>query len=169
MQMWKAVWTSVARANTSNWKEAETCRLTLERAKAEGRPEVCGCTFFYFTDNTTSYFAITKGASCIPALHEIAVDIKELEAELGCQLEPIHVPGTTIIIQTTDGLSRAVWGSALQNRPNQKVILSEIFAPVPLCPTIGEWARSEAHISPNVPYYLRRWETRWITRQLSID
>jgi hypothetical protein len=48
MQMWKAVWTSEARANTSNWKEAETLRLTLERAKFEGRVEIRGCTFFLF-------------------------------------------------------------------------------------------------------------------------
>jgi hypothetical protein len=161
MQMWKAVWTCEARANTSNWKEAETCRLTLERAKAEGRKEVRGCTFFYFTDNTTSYFAITKGASRIHSLHVIVTAIKELEAELGCRLEPIHVPGTTIIIQTTDGLSRGIWGSALQNRLNQEMILSEIFSPIPMCPTICEWACSVAHIPPTIPYHFRRWDVRW--------
>jgi hypothetical protein len=40
LQMWKAVWTETAQLNTSNWKEAETLRLTLEQAKASNRTEV---------------------------------------------------------------------------------------------------------------------------------
>jgi hypothetical protein len=84
-----------------------------------------------------------------------------LEAELGVHLEIIHVPGTTIIIQTTDGLSRGVWGTALQDRLSQTTILSEIFAPVPLCPTLCDWARSEASITPSIPWFLRRWDAPW--------
>jgi hypothetical protein len=60
--MWKAVWTTEARTHSSNWKEAETLRLTLERAKTSGRAGICGCTFFYFTDNTdniVTYYAVT--------------------------------------------------------------------------------------------------------------
>jgi hypothetical protein len=162
MQMWKAVWTTKARANSSNWKEAETLRLTLERAKASGRVEVRGCTFFYFTDNIVTYYAVSKGASRIPSLHEIVSACKELEAELGCCLETIHLPGTTIIIQTTDGLSRGVWGSALHNRISQTTILSEIFAPVPFCPTLGDWARNEAGIPPYVPWLHCRWDRPWV-------
>ena len=161
MHMWKAVWADRTRPNTSNWKEVETCRLTLENAKASGRREVRGCTFFYFTDNMFTYYGLASGASRIPSLHSVVEACKELEAELNCQLEPIHVPGTTIIIQTTDGLSRGVWASALHDRPNQKVILSDIFAPLPFSPAVGDWARQEAGISENVPWFHRRWDGQW--------
>jgi hypothetical protein len=145
--MWKAVWTDEARLNTSNWKEAETLRITLARAK--------GSTFFYFTDNIVTYFAVSKGASRVPSLHGIVAACKELEADLGCHLEPIHVPGTTIIIQITDGLSRGIWGSALHNRVRQKAILSEIFAPITMCPTLGDWACRQAGFPPSVPWFHR--------------
>jgi hypothetical protein len=123
--------------------------------------EVRGSTFFYFTDNIVTYYAVSKGASRIPYLHAIVEACKALEAELGCQLEPIHVPGTTIIIQTTDGLSRGIWGSPLHDRVSQKAILSEIFAPVPMCPTLGDRACRQADINPSIVWYHRRWEEPW--------
>jgi hypothetical protein len=162
MQMWKAVWTTSARLHSSNWKEAETMHLTLQRAKAEGRRDIKGCTFFYFTDNIVTYYAMAKGASRIPSLHAIVAACKELEAELGCHLEPIHVPGTTIILQTTDGLSRGVWGTALHDRLSQRVVLSEIFAPLPFETNVGDWARYQAGMSLNIPWTHRRWDRPWL-------
>jgi hypothetical protein len=82
LQMWKAVWSTQARLNMSNWKEAETLRLTLQRAKASGRSEIRGCTLFYFTDNVVSYYGVTAGASRIPSLHAVVEECKELEAVL---------------------------------------------------------------------------------------
>jgi hypothetical protein len=161
LQMWKAVWTTEARAHLSNWKEAETLRLTLERAKTSERAGICGCTLFYFTDNIVTYYAVTKGASCMPSLHAIVAACKEQEVELGCQLEPVHVPGTTIILQTTDRLSRGIWGSALHQRVSQRAILAEIFAPVPMCPTIGGWACRMAGVPAYIPRFYQRWETQW--------
>jgi hypothetical protein len=161
LQMWKAVWTTDARIHSSNWKEAETLRLTLSRAKDSGRTEVRGCTFFYFTDNIVTYYAVSKGASRIPSLHALVTACKELKASLGCCLEPIHVPGTTIIIQTTDGLSRGIWGSALHNRVSQQAILAGLFAPLPMCPTIGDWAGGQAGFPPDFPWFHRRWESNW--------
>jgi hypothetical protein len=161
LQMWKAVRTTSAHLNSSNWKEAETLRLTLARAKSSGRAEVRGCIFLYFTENIVTYFAVAKGASKIPSLHPIVAACKELEADLGCQLEPVHVPGTTIILQTTDSLSRGIWGSALHNRVSQKAILSEIFAPIAMCPTIGDWACRQAGYPPELPWFHRRWESQW--------
>jgi hypothetical protein len=151
LHMWKAVWTLNARQNSSNWKEAETLHLTLERAKMSRRIEIRGCTLFYFTDNIVTYFAIAKGASRIPSLHTIISACKELEAELGCVLEPVHVPGTVIILQITDGLSQGTWGSSLHSRVDQQAILPEISAPVPMCPTLGDWACRQVGLSPNIP------------------
>jgi hypothetical protein len=159
--MWKAVWTTDARQHSSNWKEAETLRLTLERAKTSRRVKIRGCTLFYFADDIVTYFAVAKGASRIRSLHKIVAACKELEAELGCVFEPIHVPGTTIILQTTDGLSQGIWGSSLHNRVDQQAILSEMFAPVPMCPTLGDWACRWADLNPNIPWFHQRWDRPW--------
>jgi hypothetical protein len=69
--------------------------------------------------------------------------------------------GTTIILQTTDGHSRGIWSSALHQRVSQRAILSEIFAPVPMCPTIGEWACRMAGLPVSIPWFHRRWDTQW--------
>jgi hypothetical protein len=159
--MWKAVWTTRARLHSSNWKEAETMHLTLQRAKASGRHEVRGWTFFYFTDNIVTYYAMAKGASRIPTLHVLVVACKELEAELGCHLAPVHVPGTTIILQTTDGLSRGVWCTALHEQVSQRSIQSAIFSPLPFGTDMGDWARNKAHLPVNTSWHYRRWDRPW--------
>jgi hypothetical protein len=161
LQMWKVVWSTQARVNSSNWKEAETLRLTLARAKLSGRVELEGCTLFYFTDNIVTYYGLSSGASRIPSLHTVVEECKELEADLNCHVETIHVPSTTIIIQMTDGLSRGVWSSALHNRVSQQVILAKIFAPLPFSPDVGDWARSQVGLSPYIPWTYCRWDAQW--------
>jgi hypothetical protein len=131
MERWKAVWdVPVMRMKrSSTWKEVSTLHLALQRAKAQ-HARVDGCTFFYFTDNIFTYFRVMKGASRAPGLQEVVEDIKNLEAELNCHLEVIHIPGTAIIIQSTDGLSRDICYSPLHEHPPQHVILHDIVAPL---------------------------------------
>jgi hypothetical protein len=125
-----------------------TLLATLERAKAEKR-DVDGVTFFYFTDSSTVYFAVSKGSLSSPSLHDMVLKIKQLEIELGCHLEVIHVPGTTIITEWTDGLSHGIWISSLHPRPTQARLLSEIFSPVVTCPDVQQWAMNKAGLDPN--------------------
>jgi hypothetical protein len=162
MERWKAVWdVPVMRMKrSSNWKEVATLRLTLQRAKAQ-KARVQGCTFFYFTDNIFTYFRVMKGASRSPGLQEVVEDIKLLEAELGCHLEVIHIPGTAIITQSTDGLSRGIWYSPLHEHPPQTIILHDIFAPLGFSDDVGDWARSQAGIPPSTEWHFRHWDAPW--------
>jgi hypothetical protein len=139
-EMWLGTWNPLVFPFSANWKEMSTLLATLERAKAQGRTDVRGITFFYFTDSMTVYCVVTKGSSTSPGLHSMVEKIKKLEIELGCHLEVVHVPGTTIITERTDGLSRGIWVSDLHPRPSQHQLLSEIFAPVPHCPQLHQWA-----------------------------
>jgi hypothetical protein len=91
-----------------------------------------------------------KGASRAPGLQEVVEDITLLEAELQCHLEVIHIPGTAIITQSTDGLSRGIWYSPLHQHPPQHVILHDIFAPLAFSSDVGDWARSEVGLPPLV-------------------
>jgi hypothetical protein len=63
---------------------------------------------FYFTDNEVTYKICKKGSSKTLSLHILVEQLKALELTLGCRLEFIHVSGTTMITQGTDGLSRGI-------------------------------------------------------------
>jgi hypothetical protein len=162
LERWKAVWEApvMHAMRSSNWKEVSTLRLTLQRAKSK-KARVCGCTFFYFTDNIFTYFRVMKGASRAPGLQEVVEDIKLLEAELRCHLEVIHIPGTAIITQSTDGLSRGIWYSPLHRHPPQHVILHDIFAPLSFSSDVGDWARSQAGLPPSVKWHFCHWDASW--------
>jgi hypothetical protein len=137
LEMWMGVWASHVFHFTSNWKELRTLLATLERAKHNHQEQIKGATFFYFTDNTVSYFIVSSGASTSPLLHRLIVDINTLELELDCQIEVVHVPSTAMIVQDTDGLSRGVWVTPLHDPVNQKSLLAEVFAPIPFNATLG--------------------------------
>jgi hypothetical protein len=61
---------------------------------------------FYFTNNKVTYNTCKKGSSKTLSLHLLVQQLKALELDLGCRLEVIHVPGTTMIIEGVYGLSR---------------------------------------------------------------
>jgi hypothetical protein len=96
---------------SSNKKELKTLVLTLENEYestiAKGIPSrVRDKTQFYFTNNTTTYYCVNNGSSGNPVLHVMVQPINYLELALGCHVEVVHVPGTTMIRQGIDGLSR---------------------------------------------------------------
>jgi hypothetical protein len=162
LERWKAVWDAPVMwmSRSSNWKEVSTLRLTLQRAKAQ-QAHVDGCTFFYFTDNIFTYYRVMKGASQSPGLQEVVKEIKLLEAELRCHLEVIHIPGTAIITQSTEGLSRGIWYSPLHEHPPQHVILHDILAPLGFSDDVGDWARSQAGLPSSGEWHFRHWDAPW--------
>jgi len=166
--MWMGTWNPVVTSYTSNWKELNTLVLTLEHEHQEmlrtGSSPVSGHTLFYFTDNTTTYHAVTKGSSTSPKLHSLIRDIKFLELKLNCHLEVVHVPGVTMIDQGTDGLSRGVWISPMhQTRPTES-LMAELFAPVSFSRGLWSWLRGtlfpellELDHWVNIP-----WDSPWV-------
>jgi hypothetical protein len=160
-EMWLGTWHPRLFHFSANWKEMRTLLATLERAKTQRRNDIQGTTFFYFTDSMTVYCAVTKGSSTSPGLHDMVERIKMLEIELGINLEVVHVPGTTIITERTDGLSRGIWVSVLNPRPSQAQLLSEIFSPVCSSPLLEAWALNEAGYGASTLYRHRRWDAPW--------
>ena len=92
---------------------------------------------FYFTDNMVSYYVVHSSSSRSPNLHALMLEIKDLEQELQCHLEVVHVPGTYLIMQGTDGLSRGVWMSPQRQFTG---INAAIFQAVPYSPSLHCWA-----------------------------
>jgi hypothetical protein len=166
MEMWMGVWDVSVRPYLSNWKELRTLKATLERALTTRTENITGATFFYFTDNLVTYYVVTGGSYTAPSLHELVEDIKMLEIELKIHLEVIHIPGTVIIIQSTDGLSHGVWGSILHDRSSQQLILGSIFAPVPYAPVLKQWIRSQVRCPPTASIEYRDWAQSWDARRV---
>jgi hypothetical protein len=124
--------------------------------------------FFYCTDSIVTYFAVSSGSLTSPGLHDMVQRIKELEIYLQVKLEVIHVPGTsTINTQSTDGLSRGIWASALHQHPDQQAIIAEIFTPVPLSPDVGTWALNKAGYSQAQCYVHMSWDRPIVPDSLS--
>jgi hypothetical protein len=160
-EMWMGVWSPRVYRFSSNWMEARTLLATLQRARDQNLHDIRGVTSFNFTDNMTTYYTVTSGSSASPGIHSLVEEIKRLEIELGIVLEVIHVPGTTIITEGTDGLSRGIWSTPLHQRPDRHILLAEIFAPISFTTDVGDWAVHKAGIETNILWERRSWELEW--------
>ena len=81
--------------NLANWANVGGTRVKHRR-------------LVYCIDNSVMCDIFRKGVSKSDTLQKLFLEIKLLELKLKCQLLLIHVPGTTMIREGTDGLNRGV-------------------------------------------------------------
>ena len=86
---------------SSNYRELGNLTETLE-----SETDLEGTEFFLFTDNSVAEGSFYKGSSSSKLLFELILRLKMLESERRMKIYIIHVPGTRMIQQGTDGLSR---------------------------------------------------------------
>jgi hypothetical protein len=111
---------------TSNWRELRTVVETLKREEVVfNKPRWRMVS--YFTENEVTYKCCKKGSSNTLSMHLLVQQLKALELALGYRLEFIHVPGTTMITQGADGLSRGIWDNCLNT--DFKYFAVEVFLP----------------------------------------
>lgn len=125
---WMGTWRSNALQRSSNYKELQTLLeffLQVDPSTSPFRHR----RLFYFTDNTTTYDVVRRGSSRSPGLHHLVRDIKAQELLHSTMLEVIHVPGTTMIGQGMDGLSRGLWITSMNCDPT--FLVPSLFQPVP--------------------------------------
>jgi hypothetical protein len=96
MKAWMGAWNGTVQSFTSNWRELRTVVETLKREEVVIN-KLRGRMVFYFTYNKVTYNICKKGFSKTLSLHILVQQLKALELALGCRLEVIHVPGTTMI------------------------------------------------------------------------
>ena len=110
LQIMAGVWPRHLQLQTSNWRELRTILAALERAhdqqEATGNRVLDGTVVYGFTDNAVSASVVNRGTSSSPALMRLVRGIRAYESLLGCHVIAVWVPGTEIIRQGTDGLSR---------------------------------------------------------------
>jgi len=137
------LWSTEGQEESSNFRELENLAETLEK-EAELRT-LHGNEIFLLTDNSTSELAFYKGTSSSRKLFEIVVRLRQLEMHHRCKIHFIHVAGTRMIAQGTDGLSRGDLGEGVMKG---RSMLS--FVPLHL---------SAAERSPSILGWVKGWIT----------
>jgi len=159
MEMWMGRWDEKVHSFSSNWRELKTLELTLRRELHRTDQRSRDTTLFYFTDNLVTYYITQGGTARNPDLQALIYSIKRLEQALGCMLEVVHVPGTTIIDQGADDLSRAVWLSTHREYISAHDLIPQLFAGVSLAPAWESMLFSHIPTLPQVPLELRNWDS----------
>mmetsp|Transcript_18233 Transcript_18233/g.45137 ORF Transcript_18233/g.45137 Transcript_18233/m.45137 type:complete len:1296 (-) Transcript_18233:2196-6083(-) len=106
-------WNEKAENRSSNWREATNLLEGLRRAVEDHN--LHGLELFIFTDNTTAESTFWKGSSSDQALSSVVLEMRKLEMEYDLTLHVIHVSGSRMIKQGTDGLSRADHSNGVMN------------------------------------------------------
>ena len=74
-----------------------------------------------FTDNTTCENSFYKGTSTSPFLFDLVLRLRLLTLKVGMRLHLIHVAGTRMIDQGSDGLSRGLLYGGVMMGKNMSV------------------------------------------------
>ena len=90
---------------SSNWREAQNLVDGLEEALRDHPMQ--GIELFIFTDNSTAEKVFWKGYSTSRELSSIVLRMRKLEMENDLLIHVVHVSGSRMVRQGTDGLSRA--------------------------------------------------------------
>jgi hypothetical protein len=105
------IWGTDNTDKSSNYRELCNLVESLEEVGRDG--QLVGVEIFLMTDNSTAERAYYKGTSSSKLLHELVHRLRRLELEEGCIIHLIHVAGTRMIEQGTDGLSRGNLGEGV--------------------------------------------------------
>jgi hypothetical protein len=98
-------WNEEVQGKSSSYRETKNLLQGLKRATQDHG--LHGLEIFIFTDNTTAEATFWKGSSKNKDLSDLVLEMRKLEMENDLILHVIHVSGTRMIQQGTDGLSRA--------------------------------------------------------------
>jgi hypothetical protein len=90
--------------HSSNFRELRNLVESVEAAVTKGMLD--NCELFMFTDNSTAEAAYYKGTSSSEALFDLVLRLRKLEMTGRCCIHLVHIAGTRMIWQGTDGLSR---------------------------------------------------------------
>jgi hypothetical protein len=137
MEALMGAWNGTVHIFTSNWREIRTVVETLKIEEVVFN-KLRGRMVFNFTDNEVTSNIFKKGSSKTLSLNRLVQQLKAPELALGCRLEVIHVPGTTMITQGTDGLSRGIWANGFNTY--FKSFTVDVFLPALSSLSLTKWA-----------------------------
>jgi len=146
------VWGRDDESQSSNYRELHNLVATLERYAVDGT--ISNSEVFMFTDNTTAEAAFYKGNTPSRRLFKLVLRLRQLEMHGGLLLQVMHIAGTRMMAQGTDGLSRGdVCESVMAGQAMLHYIplhLSALDRQPRLLPWIQEWSGCPS-LSPLTP------------------
>jgi hypothetical protein len=145
-------WT-ITNEHSSNFREL--CNLVQSMEDLAGEGVLTGREIFMFTDNSTAERAYFKGTSSAEPLFELVLRMRKLEMVGEFKLHVIHVAGTRMIAQGTDGMSRGDHGSGVMaGLPMISFVplnLSALERSKELLPWIQSWSQDERPLEVLAP------------------
>ena len=139
------VWGCTLEEESSNFRELINLVESIEERVAEGG--FSGSEIFLFTDNSTAEAAFYKGTSSSEKLFEAILRLRLLEVKEGLIIHFIHVAGSRMIVQGTDGLSRGDLGEGIMNGGNMLSYIPLHLNAIERAPGLKQWI--ESWLSPN--------------------
>ena len=97
-------WAERVEKESSNYRELANLVLAVEEACDSGKMQ--NCELFLFTDNTTAEGCYYRGTSQSRKLFELILRLRKLQMAGDIFIHVIHIAGTRMIEEGTDGLSR---------------------------------------------------------------
>jgi hypothetical protein len=140
---------------SSNFKELSNLVTTIEEGVASG--ELVGTELFIFTDNSTAKGAFYKGNSSNRLLFTLILRLRSIEMGGQLRLHVVHVAGTRMISQGTDGLSRGDYTTGVMaGIPMLNFIPLHLDA-IARSPTLLTWAQSWVPLCDIAPLTPEDW------------
>jgi hypothetical protein len=146
------LWGRDADHTSSNYKELRNLVEALEAGVQSGdldRTEI-----FLFTDNSTAEGAYYKGNSSSKLLFELVLCLRLLDMHGGIILHVIHVAGTRMMKQGTDGLSRGDFSMGVMSGQQMLSFIPINLSAMDRAPLLLAWIRSwlpDSSINPLCP------------------
>ena len=135
------VWGKDTSSRSSNFRELKNLVDSLESMSHS--EDLCGVELFLFTDNVVAESAFYKGTSSSPLLFQLILRLIMLEKLNQMRIHLIHVAGTRMVAQGSDGLSR---GNMLEGVMSGMSMLS--FVPL---------NKSALEVQTNLEDWLKSW------------
>ena len=101
------LWGKDAEDQSSNYRELRNLVETVEEEAMAGY--LTEGELWLFTNNTTVEGCFFRGGSSLKLLHELVLRLRKTELEYDLTLHVVHVAGTRMIAQGTEGLSRGIF------------------------------------------------------------
>ena len=149
-------WGNDAENESSNYRELRNLVETAEEEAAAGK--LSSTEFFIFTDNSTAESSFYRGSSSSKLLHALVLRLRLLEIKYSVIIHLIHVSGTRMIAQGTDGTSR---GSLLEGVMAGENMLTFVDLAKSACdrqgPPLLDWIRGWTKSTDLLPLTPEEW------------
>ena len=133
------VWSCSEANESSNYRELANLVESLEERITTS--DAKGMELFIFTDNSTAEAAFYKGTSTSKKLFELIVRLKRLEVEHCCLIHFVHIAGTRMITQGTDGLSRGDFNTGVMRGEGMLSFIPLHLSPLEREENLEPWIR----------------------------